>query len=113
MLPYSSRIKRADFVLLKDFRKNVFSSKNFTLKLYRSGFNPSRFAVIIPLSVSKKAAKRNRLKRKTKGMILEYLNKFKHGFAALVYFKKTSADISIGEIKKELTGLFKKSRVLK
>jgi ribonuclease P protein component len=113
MLPRYYRLKREDFNLLSTFKKNVFSSPHFSLKLYRAGFVPSRLAVIISSSIVRKAVERNKLRRRIKGFILEYSEGVKSGLAILVYVKKDMADMSFQQIKKELVSLFKEAGILK
>jgi ribonuclease P protein component len=112
MLPNQNRLKKTDFGILKNCKKKDFSSTNFILKLYNFNFSPSRFAVVISSSVSKKAVQRNKLKRQAKNIILRHLKNFKKGFAAMIYFKRESAKISFKEMEEELLNLFKKSGIL-
>ncbi|MBU1179065.1 ribonuclease P protein component [Patescibacteria group bacterium] len=112
MLPFLNRLKKEDFKLLKNFKKKFFVSDNINLKLYYSGFNPSRFSVVVPTSFSKKATKRNKIKRQTKAALLNYLKKIEPGFASVFYFKKETKNLSFEEIKKEILFLLKKSKIL-
>lgn len=112
MLPTQKRLKKDDFDLLKKTRNKTCSSKSFSLKIYDAGFNPSRFAVIIPASVYKKAVQRNKVKRRFKSVMQKHTKEFKNGFAVVVYPKKTEPESVFNKIEEELMVVFKKAGVL-
>ncbi len=112
MLSSKNRLKKEDFKTLKDFKKKIFNSKNFTLKLYYTGFNSTRFSIIVPVKFSKKAVDRNKIRRQIKGIIFSFLKDIESGFGVIFYVKKEAKDIVFEELKKEITTLLKKSNIL-
>lgn len=83
--------------------------KNLGLK-----YSPSQlkegvfFAFIIPKKVSKRAVVRNKLKRQTKAIIKNNLNKIKTGFNYVIMFKPGVNELSFQELEKEVVELFSK-----
>ncbi len=113
MLPFLRRFKKDDFKLLKTASKKTFYSENFCLKVCFCGFEPGRFAVIVPSSVFKKSTVRNKFKRRARAGILKHLEKTKGSFAAVLYAKKGARLLPFSDMEKETDGLFKKAKILK
>lgn len=108
-----NRLKKSDFDVLRKFKKKVFSSSNFNLKLYYSNFNPSRFAVVVSSKVLKKAVDRNKIKRRVKSVFINNSESLKKGFAVIVYPSKKTINMSFKEMEQELLSLIKKSEIFK
>ncbi len=112
MLSKESRLTKNDFNLLGNFEKKTFSSDSFTLKVYFSGFSPSRFAVVLSSKMFKKAVERNKKKRHIKSLISKNLNFFQDGLAVVIYPKKKEKEETFWDVEKKLKGIFKKSKIL-
>jgi len=104
---------KCDFDLLEGFKKKVFPSANFSIKVYRSDFSPSRFAVVLSSKTIKKAVERNKKKRQIRNIILKNKSLFQDGFTVVIYPKKTIKERDFVSMEKELDNLFKKSDILK
>lgn len=112
MLPKKRRLTKHDFVFLKNFEKKVFSSDSFTLKVYFSGFSPSRFAVVLSSKTLKKAVDRNKKKRQIKSVIFKNLDFLKDGLAVVIYPKENTREEKFASLEKKLIDIFKKSNIL-
>jgi len=108
-----TRLKKKDFNLLKGVSSKFLVSNCFSLKVYNTGFDPSRFAVVIPASVYKKAVQRNKTRRRFKGIIQKHIKDIKNSFAVVIYPKKKESQVDFKEIEKELMFIFKKANILK
>lgn len=113
MLPEKIRLKKEGFDLLKNLKGVSVISRFFSIKKYNTGFKPSRFAVVVPVSVFKKATQRNKTKRRVRSILIKNTKEFKEGFAIVVYPKKEEALNSFSEVEKDLVCLFKKANILK
>ena len=115
MLPQNRRLKKTDFDLIKKIKKKSYSSYSLNLRLCNidAGAGPSKFAVIVPNSVSKRSVLRNKLKRRVKSIILKNLDHIKNGLAVLIYLKKDSLNCSFQELEEELLEVFNKSKIFK
>ncbi len=113
MLPFSRRLKKSDFKLMKNAPKKIFQSESLCLKICFSGSEPGRFAVVVPSSVFKKSTIRNKLKRRLRAVILKNLGKTDGKFAAILYVKKGAGLLSFLGAEKEMVDLFKKAKILK
>ncbi len=112
MLPLSRRLKRADFDLIKTRPRKVFSSNGFSLRVVQFDFEPGRFGIVVPSSVSKKATDRNKIKRRIRAVVLKYIREFKGKYAAIVYAKKEALDLSFKNTEIDLLELFRKGKIL-
>lgn len=113
MLPCLSRLKKIDFDTLVYKKKRSYYSENLSLNVFRTKYNPSKFAVIISSSVFKKATTRNKIKRKIKSYIYRQLNNYKDGYAVVIYIKKGTKDSFLKSINGELDSIFNKTGILK
>lgn len=71
----------------------------------------SRFAVIVPVKLSKKSSKRNPLRRKTYEIIRKNYGDFKPGFDCVLIFKPGSLKFSSKQIQEIALFLFVKSGI--
>jgi len=112
MLPSLHRIKKTEFALLKKNKFKIFSSDGFTIKIYflfEKDF--VKFAVVVPVSFSKKAVERNKAKRQIRAIVSASLNDIKNNLAIIIYPKKKIQIFE--EAEKELTLLFEKAKILR
>ncbi|EKD49649.1 MAG: hypothetical protein ACD_63C00081G0004 [uncultured bacterium] len=72
----------------------------------------SKFAFVVPLSVSKRAVDRNLLKRRASEVFLQRINDVSSGFDIVVRFGRGAADMSHDKLKKVIIKLLKKAGML-
>ena len=70
------------------------------------------FAFVASLKVSKKAAERNKLKRRARAITYPLLKDVSSGICAAVFFKPSIFGKKYGEIKDELISLYKKAKII-
>ena len=112
MLPKQNRLPlRTEFKHLRKEGK-IFQGKLFGLLLSPSPKAQNRFAFIISTKVHKKAVRRNHARRLLSEAIKEFLPQIKPGFNGVFLAKKTLIDADYSQIKKEMSLLFKKARLI-
>jgi ribonuclease P protein component len=101
---------KKDFDLLYQKGKTLHG-KFFYLRYLpaKNGSNPSRFAIIIGLKISKKAVERNKKRRQLKEIIRLNTDKIKKGFLILVVAKEGILEADYQELEKEFLGLVNKA----
>jgi len=112
MLPKLQKINREDFP--KDFRKGrTYNSLNISLSVTKNKVNtPSKFSFVSSSKVSKKAIKRNLLRRRGYYIIRKNKTQIKPGFICVLFFKKGAVNLNYKEIEDEILTLLKKSKLL-
>ena|SRR3989339_1316775 len=114
MLPKIHRVRKEDFNSLKYFKKQVFSSKNITIGVYRKNSEEkSGFTVVLSSSFSKKSSERNKLRRRIRAVIFKKLPIFKKGLIVIIYPKKNLLNTKFTELNEELSDLFCKNGIIK
>ena len=111
MLPPKNRI---DKKLFPEFIKKakIFSSENLNLKVTGNCPKDRAFAFVASLKVSKKAAERNKLKRRARAVTYPLLKDIHPGLCAAVFFKPSIIGKKYAAIKDELTSLYKKAKIV-
>ena len=111
MLPPKNRIDKKLFL---EFIKKAktFSSENFYLKVARDCPKNKAFAFVVSLKVSKKAAERNKLKRRARAITHPLLKDVPNGTCAAVFFKPAIMGKKYAEIKNEIINLYKKAKII-
>lgn len=109
-----SRKNRIDKKLFPELikRAETFSSDNLYLQVFRGCPKNKAFAFVVSLKVFKKAAERNKLKRRARAVTRSLLENVVLGVCAAVFFKPTMAGKKYAEIKNELTILYKKAKII-
>ena len=112
MLPVANRLtRRSDFELLRREGKTVYT------KLLRVRYRPtrrpsSRVAVVVSLQVSKKATKRNRVKRRTAEVVRKTYPALPVGFDIAFYPSAAVADVEAAVLAGAIIEVLKKARLL-
>ena|SRR3989338_8562794 len=111
MLPQKNRINKKLFL---EFMKKAktFSSDNLNLKVAYNCPKNRAFAFVASLKVSKKAAERNKLKRRARAITYSLLKNVSPGICAAVFFKPAIMGKKYAGIKDELTSLYKKAKII-
>lgn len=113
MLPLKYRLtKEKDFKKINTSGWSFFSSW-LRLRYLANNQKLSRFAVVVSTKVSKKAVKRNRIKRQLREIIRLNLTKIKPGYDIAVSVNSKALDKDYKDLEKEALRLFTKARLLK
>ena len=91
----------------------IASNQNFTLRFLKNGKNTNRLGVVISKKVSKKAVKRNKLRRQIKAYFAQISNNLKTGYDLLINVKPTCLDLSYQKLTKSINYLLKKKGLIK
>ena len=99
---------RGDFLILKLIDRSQFTPRRFRASI-NLGNEPalieSRFAAIVPMKVSKKAAERNRIKRLLREKLRKRLPQIKNGFDGSFMAMPSSLEKNYWEIGTEVDKL--------
>jgi ribonuclease P protein component len=103
MLPYQNRlIKRKDFEDTYRYG-SFFSFGNICLKAKKNSLGKTRIGFSIGLNFSKKAVKRNKIRRQLREISRKNLNHIKKGFDLVIMIKKNrKEDFFSQELEKDL-----------
>ena len=112
MLPRENRlVRKPDFEKVKE-KGEKFQSNLFGLLVYSTSNKTSRFGFVISTKLSKKAVKRNRVKRVLREQVRLLLPRIKPGFDVVFLGKKALLESSYEEIGSEVKRLFKKAKLV-
>lgn len=101
MLPKENRLKGVEIEqLLKTNKKPVFSS-SFSLIIGKKNINKTQFGFVVSTKISKKAVKRNKVKRLLRKIVRELLPNIKNGYQVVVLTKRSIVDKKENDLKKE------------
>ena len=112
MLPKANRLKKK-----KDFERVFKTGKGFKdnflfLKLARNNLKIIRFGFVVGKNFSKKAASRNRIKRRLRGLVKNKLSETKPGFDVVLVVAKGLGIKDFRELAETINKLFKKAKLL-
>lgn len=85
-----------------------FKENSLFLKISANDLDSFRIGIIVSKKVSKKAVKRNKIKRQIREIVRE--SNLKNGFDLVIVTYPTISLKTFEEIKKELNNLFKKAK---
>ncbi len=112
MLPQANRLRlEKDIKTLFARGKSVFGSL-VGLKFRANALPVSRFAVVAGVKVSKKAVMRNRLKRQTRAIVHEVLEKITPGYDVLLFLKAPAVGKPFEDLQQEVLANLKKAKLL-
>ena len=113
MLPKKYRLSQ-DRDFARVYQGGRFFSAGFImLKVLARNNSPEiRFGIVVSAKVSKKANKRNLLKRRIRAIIQKVLPQCKNGFDVVVLTNKEVLNRKFAELEKTLQDLLKKSGVI-
>ncbi len=112
MLPKKNRLKKK-----KDFDKVLKEGKSFkekalVLKVRKNNIKINRFGFVVSKKVSKKAVKRNQIKRRLREIVRKKTKDYKKSFD-LVFIALPGLELmKFPEIKEVTQNLLKKSKIL-
>lgn len=108
MLPKLNRLSKSKEIEKVYKNGKSFFSKTLGVKVLKNGLEESRFAIVIGLKVSKKAVKRNLVKRQLREILRLNLEKIKLGFDVMLIARPGILEMDYKELEKEVFGTFKK-----
>lgn len=111
MLPRKHRIDKKTFTHIFDTGKRFFSDY-FTLIVLPTP-SKKQFAFVVSKKVEKGAFKRNRLKRKTRGVFEEVFDEVTVGYSGIFLVKKEIKGVQRDDIKDDLIKVLKKAGIIK
>jgi ribonuclease P protein component len=104
MLPKKNRLKKKEVeAVLK--KGKTYRSIFLFLKLTRNNLPISRFSVIVPVSLSKKTTKRNKIKRQIRESLRKKLPKISPGIDGILMALPGAIERDYREIEKEVDKL--------
>lgn len=104
------REKRAFQKVLK--KGKLFQTKNLFLKLHEADNKDElKFGFIVSLKISKKAVKRNKLKRRMREILRQEIPKLKKGFWGIFLPKRSAIELDFWQLKKEIEEILKKANL--
>lgn len=113
MLPKKQKVDKKLFDEVFKNGRNYHSDFLFLkMSALEKQSDKSRFAVVIPKKISKKATERNLIKRKIFASLRENKGKIKTGFAVIIFVKKGIENLEYAEIKEEIYKILKIARLL-
>jgi len=110
MLAKQYRLKKQ-----KDFdavsKEQSFFEDFLVLKKARNSMDISRFGFVVSSKVSKKAVKRNKVKRRLRSIVKDNIHSIITGYDIVIFTKKGIEEKEFKEIEQALINLLKKSNV--
>ncbi len=112
MLPKPQRLtKEKDFERV--YKKGEFFAQDFLMgKMLKNNLNVTRFGIVVGVKISKKATKRNRVKRRLREAVRLKLKDIKKGFDVVIMVRPEIADKDYHEIDAAVTKLLRKAALL-
>lgn len=104
--------KRAEYLKIQSKGKKN-RSKYLLISIVENKSEFSRIGVTITKKIDKRAARRNRLRRRIKEVFRKFNSKFEFSADIVVVGLKDSTDINFSQVKKDLVYLFYQSSLLK
>ena len=112
MLPTINRLrKKKDFAKVYQ-RGYSYSSLLLWLKLLPNDLSYNRVGIVVSTKVSKKAVERNRIKRRLRALIKDYLSSIKPGYDIIITARVRIIDKSFQEIDQDLKSLLQRAQLL-
>ena len=116
MLSRQHRVTRRRFSpILKASRSYHSPAVSLRVALWpiqNNGSSSTRFAFIVSHKVAAKAVDRNKLKRRARAIVREFLPKIKDNYGCLLFFKKMAVSLTYQELKKVIYDLLHLSSII-
>lgn len=107
----SSLKKKTDFDNVYKKGK-VFGNRNFTLRYLKNGKNANRLGIIVSKKVSKRAVKRNKLRRQIREAYRKIDTSVKPGYDLIITAKASCLDEAFSVLEKSIHHLFLKEGLI-
>lgn len=112
MLPKKYRLKQKKDFNLVHKKGRFYSDKFLAIKLIKNNLEYSRFGFLVSLKISKKATKRNKVKRRLREVVRLKLKEIKPGFDIIFLTRPEIVEKNFSEINEGVTKVLKKARLL-
>ena len=90
----------------------TFRTKNLFFKILKSADpNELKFGFVVSLKISKKAVKRNKLKRRMREIVRQEIPKLKKGFWGIFLPQRSALELNFWDLKKEIVEIFQKANL--
>lgn len=110
--PASQRIKKSrEFQRIRDSSRKIFS-KHFLMLVARSEASRPRLGITITTKIDKRAAVRNKLKRRIRYIFRTQQESFKNPVDLVVIARQNSQLCSFDELKFEIIGMLRRGGLL-
>ncbi len=104
--------KRSDIERVFKRGKSFFVG-NLSIRVSKNELQTTRFAIVVSTKVSKKAVRRNKLKRRIREVLrTEVIKRMQHGYDCVIVTQKGSIDKSYEDLAKLVVGACKKAKLL-
>jgi len=115
MLPKKNRLDlKKEFLQIKKGGKLINGWLfNFLFQKTATDFYPPAFAFVVSKKITKKATKRNRVKRLLSEAVRNFLPQIKPGVKGIFLAKKEILEKNFAEVKTEVEAVFKKENLFK
>jgi ribonuclease P protein component len=113
MLPKKFRLTKKDDFDLIHRKGRFFGEKYLAIKSLKNNLAHSRFGFLVGIKVSKKAAVRNKVKRRLRESVRLKLDRIKPGYDIIVLTKPEIADKSYEEIDNYIISVLEKGNLIK
>ncbi len=104
MIPVKNKLRTPEVKKVFVSPTKVFSSDIFKILAILNGFEHSKFAVVVPKTVTKKVIERNSLKRRVFSALSSVYKDIKPGMYVIIVNNKT-ADTDISDVESEFKRL--------
>lgn len=112
MLPRENRFaKPIDIKKVLRFGKQC-KDQNFFIRYLRSSKNHSRFAFIVSNKISKRATKRNRIRRRLRSLFFLFQKEFQENYDMIVIARPRCITLKYQEMKNEIAILLRNRRII-
>lgn len=112
MLPCLRRLnKNKDFERVAKTGQGIYV-KEVGIKWAKNSLNFSRFGIVVPLKISKKAVVRNKIKRRIRAIVFQNLKTIKPGYDIMILVKPEIINLDFWELKEKLEILLNRARLL-
>jgi ribonuclease P protein component len=113
LLPPEHRLKKEkDFAKVAKSRKGAFS-KHVSVKVRENGLPHSRFGIVVGTRISKKAVKRNALRRRIREILRAQLVRLRPGFDVMLMAQRSGLDAEYKELEQSVLSVLEKAGVMK
>jgi len=113
MLSRKYRLARnKDFARVSQQGKAIFG-REISLKWTKNNLSYSRFGIVVSLKVDKKANVRNKIKRRIRAALKEYLVQLVQGYDFLILTRAEIKELDYSQIKDRMLKYFQKGKLIK
>jgi ribonuclease P protein component len=113
MLPGENRLSNRKELATVFRRGTFFSCSDVSIKVVKNSLEKTRIAVMVGLKYSKKAVKRNRIRRQIQEIFRKNLIQIKKGFDIVVFPRKGKQELDSGQWEIIIKEVLEKASLIK